>query len=188
MELYIKLFALAMGLAGSIGLVGNIVVIIIYLYDKRLKSYTNYFFINLSVVDILILVVCLPVALLDLSNEGEWMLGELVCNMQHFVESALISASSLTLISIAVERFFAISRPLQTKQVINKKSIICVLIALWIVSILSSAPLIKYTRYGVHESNGSSLPYCYNDRSWLFPKVCYSVRFSWLHSIHDMMT
>lgn len=173
MDFEIKVFSIAMAIVGSIGLVGNIFVIIIYLYDKRLKSYTNYFFINLSVVDILILLVCLPVALMDLWNEGYWVLGELMCNSQHFFENALISVSSLTLISIACERYFAIAWPLQAKLYIKKRTIIFVMIGLWIVSIISAAPLVSYTRYYVYtnESTNLTVPYCYNDRSWLFPKV-----------------
>lgn len=173
MELYTNLFILAMALVGGIGLVGNILVIIIYLYDKRLKSYTNYFFINLSVVDILILVVCLPVALMDLWNEGHWVLGKLICHAQHFIENALISVSSLTLISIACERYFAIAWPLQAKQFIKKRTIIFVMIGLWIVSLISASPLISYTIYVVYRNETANLtvPYCYNDRSWFFPQV-----------------
>lgn len=161
-----------MAIAGNVGLIGNILVIIIYLYDNRIKSHANIFFINLSAVDILIVCVCLPVALMDLSNEGKWILSKWVCQMQHFVENALVAVSSLTLISIAVERFFAVSQPLQAKSIIKKKTIIFVLIALWIVSICSAAPLIGYTRYGVYKINSTNIPYCYNDRSWLFLKVC----------------
>jgi hypothetical protein len=98
---------------GVFGFFGNIIVIIVYLYDKRLRSFTNYFFVNLSVVDILLIITSLPMALLDLVNNGIWTLGELVCNYQHFLEATLVSCSSLTLLSIGLERYFAISRPLK---------------------------------------------------------------------------
>jgi hypothetical protein len=62
-----------------IGLIGNILVIIVYLFDKSLKSSVNYFFINLSITDILILIATVPVGLGDSIYEGEWIFGYFVC-------------------------------------------------------------------------------------------------------------
>jgi hypothetical protein len=68
----------------TLGLIGNTVVIIVYTFDKTLRSFTNYFFANLSITDIMIVLSCLPVALLDLLNHGEWVLGEFMCSYAYF--------------------------------------------------------------------------------------------------------
>lgn len=116
MEIYIVLFFIIILTVTVIGFLGNIVVLIVYLFDKKLRSFTNSFFVNLSIVDILIVLICLPVGLLDMIYEGYWVLGEFMCNYQHFIEGVLISVSSLTLISISIERFLAISQPLQVSE------------------------------------------------------------------------
>ena len=94
------------------GFFGNIIVIIVYIFDRNLHSFTNYFFVNLSVVDILIVLICLPIGILDVVMEGVWIFGKFYCHFEIFVEAVLLSVSSLTLISISIERFLAIFRPL----------------------------------------------------------------------------
>lgn len=86
---------------------------IVYLFDKSLSSSTNYQFVNLSLTDILIVLTCLPVGILDSINLGEWVLGEFICYFDHFFENLLTSVSSLTLISISIERLIATVFPLQ---------------------------------------------------------------------------
>lgn len=113
MEDYVTVFFVAIVLIGLIGLVSNIIVIIVYIFDKKLRSFTNYFFVNLSIVDILIVVLCLPVGLSDMFNDGKWMLGPFSCRIGFFIENVFLSVSSLTLISISLGRFFATKSPLQ---------------------------------------------------------------------------
>ena len=78
-ELYIIIFCLLLILIATLGLIGNIAVLIVYSFDKTLKSINNYFFANLCITDILIVLICLPVAILDLLNYGQWVLGENMC-------------------------------------------------------------------------------------------------------------
>lgn len=115
MDDYTSIYFFLIILIGLIGFSGNVIVIIVYLFDKKLRSFTNYFFVNLSIVDILIVVLCLPVGLLDMLNEGVWVLGKLVCNVEFLIESVFLSVSSLTLISISLGRFFAIQKPLHVR-------------------------------------------------------------------------
>lgn len=98
---------------GVAGFLGNLVVIIVYLYDKSMRRsfVSKCFFVNLSLVDILIILVALPVGLMDLAYAGVWQLGEFFCKMEHFIESMLVCVSALTLIFIGIERYLAITRP-----------------------------------------------------------------------------
>ncbi|CAF0929624.1 unnamed protein product [Brachionus calyciflorus] len=172
---YTVLFFISILTVALIGLIGNIVVIIVYTFDKSLRSFTNYFFVNLSIVDILIVLVCLPVGLLDLLMEGAWILGEIACKLEFFIEAVLISVSSLTLISISIERFYAIFQPIHMNTLMSKKLSIIVLVMLWIISIIFSSPFIFNTVYRTDVAQNSSVSYCYNDRSYLFPKIYSSI-------------
>ena len=79
MEPYTIVFSMLIFLIGTIGFIGNLVVIIVYVSDKTLRSYTNYFFVNLSITDILIILICLPVAIHDMTSGGVWNLGRFIC-------------------------------------------------------------------------------------------------------------
>lgn len=117
MENYVKFFFVSIILIGIVGLLANIMVIIVYMFDKKLRSFANYFFVNLSICDILIVVLCLPVGLMDMYNDGSWVLGPFVCRVQFVAENVFLSVSSLTLISISIGRFVAIKYPLDVRLV-----------------------------------------------------------------------
>ncbi|CAF1055440.1 unnamed protein product [Brachionus calyciflorus] len=170
MEPYVISFLVSMSCVTVIGFLGNVIVIVVYLFDRNLKSTTNYLFVNLSITDILIVLTCFPVGILDLINEGEWRLGELICLSDHFIENLLTSVSSLTLISISLERFYATMFPLHVRIVNSKKNLLALLIGIWLTSALISTPFISFTTYREENYNGTIISYCYNDRS-LFYKI-----------------
>jgi hypothetical protein len=90
------------------GLFANMIVIIVYIAAKKFKKNSN-LLINLCVTDILILIVCMPIALADLfSVNGEWFYGVLYCKMYYFIEFCITLVSSLTIIVISVERYLCL--------------------------------------------------------------------------------
>jgi hypothetical protein len=119
MENYVAVFFILILLIAIVGLIGNVIVIIVYVLDDKLRSFTTYFFVNLSIVDISIALFCLPIGLMDMYFEGDWILGEFVCHVSFFAESTFFCVSSLTLVSISLERLWAIQRPLQVKLYIK---------------------------------------------------------------------
>lgn len=103
------------------GIFTNFLVVIVFIFKSELRQYTNYFFANLSIADILVLIVCIPVALSDCFSPDIWPLGGFYCRMYYFIESCVTSVSSLTIILISLERFFAISKPLSVNKLIYLK-------------------------------------------------------------------
>jgi hypothetical protein len=63
-----------------VGIIGNILVPIVVWRNKDLRSSTNIFLVNLSIADLLVLIVCVPTGLVELHSEPEvWVLGETMC-------------------------------------------------------------------------------------------------------------
>ena len=86
MDLILKVLKCAvLVLAAMLGFSGNLVVIIVYVSDKTLRSYKNYFFVNLSLTDILIAANSLPIVINDLVNDGLWKLGKFYCELKNFL-------------------------------------------------------------------------------------------------------
>lgn len=68
------------GIILFIGIVGNVLVPIVVWRNKELRSSTNIFLVNLSVADLLILLVCMPPVLIELHSKPEvWVLGATMC-------------------------------------------------------------------------------------------------------------
>lgn len=62
------------------GVIGNIMVPIVILRTKDMRNSTNIFLMNLSVADLLVLLICTPTVLVELNSKPEtWVLGEFLC-------------------------------------------------------------------------------------------------------------
>ena len=61
------------------GVVGNSLVIFVVWRNKDMRNSTNYFLTNLSVADLLVIVVCMPSAFIDLYAKEVWYLGPFMC-------------------------------------------------------------------------------------------------------------
>lgn len=64
----------------ALGFTGNFLVPLVVCRTKELRNSTNFFLINLSIADLLVLVVCMPTVLIELHSRPEiWLLGENMC-------------------------------------------------------------------------------------------------------------
>ena len=78
-------FTTVFGMIFIFGLMANLLVILVYLFNKNMKNHSNYFFANLSLSDILVITVCIPVAISDLVYDGEWIFGYFYCKFLFLV-------------------------------------------------------------------------------------------------------
>jgi hypothetical protein len=64
----------------GIGVAGNIMVPIVILKTRDMRNSTNIFLMNLSVADLMVLLVCTPTVLVEVNTKPEtWVLGEEMC-------------------------------------------------------------------------------------------------------------
>ncbi|KAF4532887.1 hypothetical protein B566_EDAN001491 [Ephemera danica] len=66
----------------GIGVVGNVMVPIVILKSKDMRNSTNIFLMNLSVADLMVLLVCTPTVLVEVNSPPEvWVLGKEMLTM-----------------------------------------------------------------------------------------------------------
>ncbi|XP_053725972.1 neuropeptide FF receptor 1 like 2 [Synchiropus splendidus] len=118
-------------------MVGNMLVCLIMLENRRMRTVTNLFILNLAVSDLLVGIFCIPTTLVDGLITG-WPFSSMVCKMSGFIQGVSVSASVFTLVAIAVERFRCIVFPLKPKPSISvaKASILLI----WILAIVIMCP------------------------------------------------
>lgn len=64
----------------TLGISGNILVPFVVCRTKELCNSTNLFLINLSIADLLVIIVCMPTVLIELHSKPEvWILGPEMC-------------------------------------------------------------------------------------------------------------
>ncbi|XP_012939373.1 orexin receptor type 1 [Aplysia californica] len=121
----------------TIGVVGNFLVCFVVLRSKHMQTVTNLFIVNLAGADAVVLVLCSPSTVLQAVTES-WFLGEAMCKVVHVFQITVVSVSVLTLCAIAVERYFAICRPLKSRITMRKVTVTIVII--WVISGALASP------------------------------------------------
>ncbi|XP_078105774.1 neuropeptide FF receptor 1 like 2 [Sander vitreus] len=118
-------------------MVGNILVCLIVLANRRMRTVTNLFILNLAISDLLVGIFCIPTTLVDLLITG-WPFSNTVCKLSGLVQGMSVSASVFTLVAIAVERFRCIVYPLQPKPTVLVAKAAIVLI--WVLAVVIMCP------------------------------------------------
>ena len=139
-------------LAILLSLVGNIVVIrAVNKIGRALRRKVHYFFIvNLSAADLLFATETIPMKCVHILLSGEWLIkgrfGDFLCKFDVFLSAVLILTSNLTILSIAVEKYFGVFFPL--KPMVSKKPAYLIIAATWIASAVYAAPLFFFAYLG----------------------------------------
>lgn len=69
-----------------LGVIGNVMVPIVIFKTKDMRNSTNIFLVNLSVADLMVLLVCTPTVLVEVNSRPEtWVLGREMCEYTLFL-------------------------------------------------------------------------------------------------------
>ncbi|KAL1427455.1 hypothetical protein MTO96_017171 [Rhipicephalus appendiculatus] len=121
-------------------IVGNSLVIITLVQRRRMRTVTNVFLLNLAVSDLLLGVFCMPTTLVG-SVLRNFVLGAVMCKLIPYLQAVSVSVSAWTLVSISLERFFAIVRPLESRRWQTRSHAYKVILLVWLCSMVTMLPI-----------------------------------------------
>ncbi|XP_072139072.1 melanopsin-A [Mobula birostris] len=124
---------------GITGVVGNFLVIYAFCRSKTLRSPSNTFIINLAISDFLMSITQAPIFFTS-SLHKQWIFGEKGCELYAFCGALFGITSMITLVVIAVDRYFVITRPLASIGILSKKRAVLILLGVWLYSLAWSLP------------------------------------------------
>ncbi|XP_015263385.1 PREDICTED: olfactory receptor 10A7-like [Gekko japonicus] len=135
-ELRILLF-LAFLLIYSAAMLGNLLIIVVVLSDKRLHTPMYFFLVNLSCVEVWYVSNTLPKMLaISLTQENKISFNS--CLTQFFFFGFLIGAECCLLSVMSYDRYLAICRPLHYKTLMNNKMCLFLAFGSWVSGLLGS--------------------------------------------------
>ncbi|XP_007946993.2 neuromedin-B receptor [Orycteropus afer afer] len=157
----------------AVGLLGNIVLVKVFVTDSSLRSVPNIFISNLAAGDVLLLLTCVPV---DASRYffDEWVFGKVGCKLIPVIQLTSVGVSVFTLTALSADRYRAIVNPMdiQTSEAVKWTCVKAVVI--WIVSMLLAVPEAVFSEVTLIDNPGNGsftacIPYPQMDE--LHPKI-----------------
>ncbi|KAH1174178.1 hypothetical protein KIL84_002322 [Mauremys mutica] len=137
-----------------VGLLGNGLVMLTYIYFKRLKTMTDIYLLNLALADILFL---LTLPFWATSAAKYWIFGEFACKAVYCICKMSFFSGMLLLLAISIDRYFSIvqaasAHRLRSRMIFISK-ITC--FSIWILAFVLSIPELVHSGM-----NASETPRC----------------------------
>ncbi|XP_055880540.1 adipokinetic hormone/corazonin-related peptide receptor variant I-like isoform X2 [Biomphalaria glabrata] len=116
---------------------GNLTVFITLFRNRSSKSRINLFIMHLAIADLIVTFIMLPLEIAWHSTVA-WMAGDAACRFFMFFRAMGFYLSSCILVSISLDRYFAIMRPLSITDAGTRAKVM--LIVSWCLAIVASIP------------------------------------------------
>ncbi len=128
----------------AFGLIGNVLVIVTYIFYKRTKTMTDIYLFNVAVAD-MVLVVALPFIIYN--EQNDWKMGAVACKMLRSAYSINLYSGMLLLACISGDRYVAIVQARRSFGARSRTLIYSRLIcsAVWLFALALTLPTLIYT-------------------------------------------
>ncbi|XP_062941114.1 melatonin-related receptor [Cynocephalus volans] len=120
-------------------LIGNSMVILAVMKNKRLRNSGNMFVVSLSVADMLAAVYPYPL-MLHAMSVGGWDLSHIQCQMVGFITGLSVVGSIFNIMAIAINRYCYICHSLKYERIFSVRNTFIYLVVTWVMTVLAVLP------------------------------------------------
>lgn len=117
-----------------LALFGNLLVCVAFYRSSSLRTVTNYFILSLAVSDLSMAVFVMPLkSASTLANK--WVAGEIGCKVEYFFVNSSAGVSLLTVMLLAVNRYFRVGQPNLYAVVYSTKRSVIMAASAWLLTV-----------------------------------------------------
>ncbi|XP_056287735.1 LOW QUALITY PROTEIN: cholecystokinin receptor-like [Pseudoliparis swirei] len=139
---------------------GNLLIVVVLVMNKRMRTVTNCFLLSLAVSDLMMAIFCMPFTLIPNILE-DFIFGAAMCKAISYFMGISVSISTFSLVAIAFERYSAICNPLKSRAWQTRSHAYRVIAATWVVSLLLMVPYPVFSFIRTHaKANGTVSHMC----------------------------
>ena len=103
------------------------------LRNPELRKIANWYILTLAMTDLLVAVTCMPLTV-GASMKGEWVYGDVICQVQGYVLQIWAFFSLTIVASTAVHRYYRVVRPVRFREIFTKTFTILMVISCVVLS------------------------------------------------------
>ena len=126
-----------------VSFIGNILVIAVTRRTRSMRKIAYNFVVNMAIADLCTTIINMPESLtVEIRNTDEWLpddVGVALCKVLPFCQQLCAFCSILSLLAIALDRYFAICHPL--KRIMSPRLSKVIILFTWLIPSISSAPM-----------------------------------------------
>ena len=135
-------------------LLGNMIIIIFYIRNYKMRTVTNSLVVNHCLTDTLLALS--DIARFDFTHAFRVEGSAIFCSMFAFFDSSFLVASFLSMSCLALDRHMDLLRHTRFRR-ITKRSVAVLVSFVWLQSLLAAAPWFNFTKSGEMKNCSSSL-------------------------------
>ncbi|XP_073988364.1 thyrotropin-releasing hormone receptor-like isoform X2 [Rhodnius prolixus] len=121
-------------------------VVLVVSKVMALHSPTNYYLVSLAIADTVVLLASVPQEVLSYYLVGnQWIWGNVGCSLMIYCQNLGINASSLSLVTLTVERYIAICHPMKAHKICTIGRAKKITVGMWVFAIFYCSPWLFLT-------------------------------------------
>ncbi|RVE60259.1 hypothetical protein OJAV_G00179200 [Oryzias javanicus] len=149
-----------LSLAFLLGFPGNLFVVWSVLCRVKKRSVTCLLVLNLAMADAFVLLSA-PLFLRYLAGGRGWEFGSATCKLVHYLSSVNMYVSIYLICLMSMDRWLAVSRPFVSQRMRTKRSLLVLLLGVWVLAFLLSLPMPFYrSNLEIPMGNGRTVYHC----------------------------
>ncbi|XP_077984042.1 cholecystokinin receptor type A-like [Glandiceps talaboti] len=173
-----KVLAFLYSFVFLLAVVGNAIVLITIIQNRRMRNVTNLFLFSLALSDLLFVIFCMPSTIVGIFLQ-RFIFGAGFCRFIVYFQVISVFVSVWTLVAISMERYFAICRPLSSRRWQTKRHAYQTIGLVWFAAFVLCIPSVVFANL---RKAGQNIFACDEQIDW--PNLTsYQVYITWLFVI-----
>eukprot|EP00095_Tigriopus_kingsejongensis_P000724 maker-scaffold338_size202645-snap-gene-1.15 protein:Tk00724 transcript:maker-scaffold338_size202645-snap-gene-1.15-mRNA-1 annotation:"allatostatin a receptor" len=159
-----------------VGFFGNLLVVLVVVFNKQMRNTTNLLILNLAVADLLFVVFCVPFTATGYAFPHSFPFGDVWCKLVQFLICQTAYVGIYTLVFMSLDRFLAVVYPIESMTWRTETNCKVIIALTWVITVMSCVPLI-FAHGEITE--GATNTYCMFLDNQTIPFLPIGYRWSW---------